>query len=161
MRKIFLILGVIFTVASAIIFNFFISKNDVAISVLSGEVRQIDMSIDSSWNDRQFRWLALQSVLISSQKHPNIINNNLIKDTFNINQKIESIEDLINIETVLQRDLQNRIDQIFIDRIGIVNQIDRLASKNDALKNIANLLNIIGLTLILVSQYHNSLNKRN
>ncbi|MFT5703091.1 MAG: cellulose synthase/poly-beta-1,6-N-acetylglucosamine synthase-like glycosyltransferase [Rickettsiales bacterium] len=161
MRKIFLIFGVIFTVASAIIFNFFISKNDVAISVLSGEVRQIDVSIDSSWNDRQFRWLALQSVLISSQKHPNIINNNLIKDTFNINQKIESIEDLINIETVLQRDLQNRIDQIFIDRIGIVNQIDRLASKNDALKNIANLLNIIGLTLILVSQYHNSINKRN
>ncbi|MFT7087663.1 MAG: cellulose synthase/poly-beta-1,6-N-acetylglucosamine synthase-like glycosyltransferase [Rickettsiales bacterium] len=161
MRKIFLIFGVIFTVASAIIFNFFISKNDVAISVLSGEIRQIDMSIDSSWNDRQFRWLALQSVLISSQKHPNIINNNLIKDTFNINQKIESIEDLINIETVLQRDLQNRIDQIFIDRIGIVNQIDRLASKNDALKNIANLLNIIGLTLILVSQYHNSINKRN
>jgi hypothetical protein len=161
MRKIFLIFGVTFTVLSAIIFNFAISKNDVAIAGLDGEVRKIDMNIDSSWKDRQFRWLAVQNVVLTSQSDPNIINNNLIRNTFDIDQDTKSMEELIAKEVILQKDLQNKIDEIFITRIGVLEQIDHLASKNDILKNLANLLNIIGLTLLLVSQYRISLKKHN
>ncbi|MFT6219633.1 MAG: hypothetical protein ACJA02_000246 [Myxococcota bacterium] len=159
MRKIFLISGVIFTVLSAIIFNFVISKNDVAISSLEGEVRKIDMIIDSSWKDRQFRWLALQNVVLTSKNDPKIINNKLIRNTFNIDKNIKTMEDLIDKESASQKDLQNNIDEIFITRIGVSKQINHLASKNDTLKNLANLLNIIGLTLLLVSQYQISLKK--
>ncbi|MFT6077886.1 MAG: hypothetical protein ACJATU_001103, partial [Rickettsiales bacterium] len=144
MRKIFLISGVIFTVLSAIIFNFVISKNDVAISSLEGEVRKIDMIIDSSWKDRQFRWLALQNVVLTSKNDPKIINNKLIRNTFNIDKNIKTMEDLIDKESASQKDLQNNIDEIFITRIGVSKQINHLASKNDTLKNLANLLNIIG-----------------
>ncbi|MFT6105887.1 MAG: hypothetical protein ACJA0S_000023 [Rickettsiales bacterium] len=157
MRKIFLIIGVIFTVVSAIIFNFAISKNDIAISGFEGDVRKIDMKIDSSWKNSQFRWLSVQNIALTSQNNPDIINNNLIRNAFNVDHNIKSLEDLILKESVLQKELQNKIDEIFIARISVLEKIDHLVSKNDILKNIANLLNIIGLTLIVVSQYRTSL----
>ncbi|MFT6331918.1 MAG: lipopolysaccharide export LptBFGC system permease protein LptF [Lentimonas sp.] len=150
MKKIFLIFGIIFTVLSIVIFNFVVSKNDMKMTAINGEIRQVENKIERSWRNNQNRWTALQNIVLYSQNHS--IEDKLLKDVFNIDQDIQSVFDLIEKEKILKQNLQNKIDEIYLSKINLQDQLMSLEKKNNQFKNIAILLNIIGLVLILISK---------
>jgi lipopolysaccharide export LptBFGC system permease protein LptF len=150
MKKIFLIFGIIFTVLSIVIFNFVVSKNDMKMTAINGEIRQVENKIERSWSNNQNRWTALQNIVLYSQNHS--IEDKLLKDVFNIDQDIQSVFDLIEKEKILKQNLQNKIDEIYLSKINLQDQLMSLEKKNNQFKNIAILLNIIGLVLILISK---------
>jgi hypothetical protein len=157
--------GILMTVASAIITNSLIEQGNLRISSINKEKLTIERRIDSQWQFLQESKgkldLAINVVAVGQKWGKNQVVNNYFYNWFskisedkNIlkNQNIESyikLVDDLKIKTI------EDIDSLYLEKVTLESDISNIAQKGMFLKNLALMLQILGLILVLSRNFYN------
>ncbi|NRB11388.1 MAG: hypothetical protein HRU35_07275 [Rickettsiaceae bacterium] len=165
MRKFLLILGIIFTALSVFITHFIGEKQHDKSIKLQQEINSAEKTIDLIWQQQQEleRKFSVNTILILII---NDKNNNISKSAKDfilkyINKGLYDVDPLENLDNIpnidnLYKNIEakkqkviNSINNLYIEKLEKEAQIQNLKKKNDIIKSIAILLQIIGLVLVL------------
>ncbi|MBF7073462.1 hypothetical protein ISG33_08650 [Glaciecola sp. MH2013] len=149
-----LILGVALTIASAIVSNYFIAKNNDMVAEWEREATTVNQQIDAIWeNTRSLERRKDTAILllIKDANHPE--SRAFIIDTlalFGVQQSTDLSYQLIQ-ESFheYKGEVLERIDDRFLVKQNYLEQAQTVRSDNDVLVNVALCFQILGLIFVL------------
>ena len=152
-------LGIIFTAISLILSYEVLEKNNTQISNLNSEIKKFETLIGSKWssnNNLEQRidtsiLLLLNSELDTTTKNY-VIPKIMDIDPLEINNTIDEdilVKDLLKYRDSFEKEVTAEIDELYINILGLKEEISILELQNNQFKIYALLFHIMGLMLIL------------
>lgn len=160
-------IGILLTVASAIITNNILEKNNKEISRINQEISVIERQIENRWQLVQDAGQKLDSAInvVASKSIIQISGDSDIiadyfYDWFSLNlgkskkiSKNSNIKDYINLVSSFKKKSINDIDDLYLQKVTLESERQEIIDDNMFLKNLALFFQILGLILVLSKSF--------
>ncbi len=166
------IVGIAFNIFSAVITNYFIDINNQEIHAIDDEASSIELRINNYWQSRQDIerkrevFLLLLTQRGESEKLPKGSNQEIIFsyvrmfltkliEEYGLDKRLYDDDSLLSAQNVMditeqaKRQIIERIDDVYLDKIFLDKQKQPIASRNSTLMSLALFLQLVGLILVL------------
>jgi hypothetical protein len=150
-------IGVCLTIASAIVSNYFIAKNNDLVTEWEREVQNVTQQMEAIWeNTRSLERRKDTAILmlVENAQHPE--SKAFVKDTMSLfGQGVGNDSEQATYRIIQERfndykgDVLDRIDDRYLIKQDLLEQIQDINNDNDVLMNIALCFQILGLIFVL------------